>query len=282
MSGMLSLVPTPIGNLGDISVRCRETLENADFIAAEDTRVTLKLLNHLGIKKSLVSYYEHNKAAQGGKIVERILAGETCALVSDAGSPAISDPGEDLVKQCAAAGIPVCAIPGPCAAITALSISGQATGRFCFEGFLTTAKKSRREHLDSLKKERRTMIFYEAPHKLLATLTDLAEAFGGDRPISLCRELTKLHEEVVRTTLDQAVAHDTENPPKGEFVLIVAGAPAQQEESPSETDAAARVSQLIAEGVSRKDAVKQAAKELGMPKNAVYEIALKDSESINN
>ena len=266
MSGMLYLVPTPIGNLGDISVRCRETLENADFIAAEDTRVTLKLLNHLGIKKSLVSYYEHNKAAQGGKIVERILAGETCALVSDAGSPAISDPGEDLVKQCAAAGIPVCAIPGPCAAITALSISGQATGRFCFEGFLSTAKKSRREHLDSLKKERRTMIFYEAPHKLLATLTDLAEAFGGDRPISLCRELTKLHEEVVRTTLDQAVAHYTENPPKGEFVLIVAGAPAQQEESPSETDAAARVSQLIAEGVSRKDAVKQAAKELGMPK----------------
>ena len=242
----------------------------------------MKLLNHLGIKKSLVSYYEHNKAAQGGKIVERILAGETCALVSDAGSPAISDPGEDLVKQCAAAGIPVCAIPGPCAAITALSISGQATGRFCFEGFLSTAKKSRREHLDSLKKERRTMIFYEAPHKLLATLTDLAEAFGGDRPISLCRELTKLHEEVVRTTLDQAVAHYTENPPKGEFVLIVAGAPAQQEESPSETDAAARVSQLIAEGVSRKDAVKQAAKELGMPKNAVYEIALKDSESINN
>ena len=282
MSGMLYLVPTPIGNLGDISVRCRETLENADFIAAEDTRVTLKLLNHLGIKKSLVSYYEHNKAAQGGKIVERILAGETCALVSDAGSPAISDPGEDLVKQCAAAGIPVCAIPGPCPAITALSISGQATGRFCFEGFLSTAKKSRREHLDSLKKERRTMIFYEAPHKLLATLTDLAEAFGGDRPISLCRELTKLHEEVVRTTLDQAVAHYTENPPKGEFVLIVAGAPAQQEESPSETDAAARVSQLIAEGVSRKDAVKQAAKELGMPKNAVYEIALKDSESINN
>ena len=282
MSGMLYLVPTPIGNLGDISVRCRETLENADFIAAEDTRVTLKLLNHLGIKKSLVSYYEHNKAAQGGKIVERILAGETCALVSDAGSPAISDPGEDLVKQCAAAGIPVCAIPGPCAAITALSISGQATGRFCFEGFLSTAKKSRREHLDSLKKERRTMIFYEAPHKLLATLTDLAEAFGSDRPISLCRELTKLHEEVVRTTLDQAVAHYTENPPKGEFVLIVAGAPAQQEESPSETDAAARVSQLIAEGVSRKDAVKQATKELGMPKNAVYEIALKDSESINN
>ena len=282
MSAMLYLVPTPIGNLGDISLRCRETLENADFIAAEDTRVTLKLLNHLGIKKNLVSYYEHNKATQGSRIVERILAGETCALVSDAGSPAISDPGEDLVKQCAAAGIPVCAIPGPCAAITALSISGQATGRFCFEGFLSTAKKSRREHLDALKKEQRTMIFYEAPHKLLTTLTDLREVFGGDRPISLCRELTKLHEEVVRTTLAEAVTRYTETPPKGEFVLIVAGAPAEQQEAPSETDAAARVSQLIAEGISRKDAVKQTAKELGLPKNVVYDIALKGSEAEDN
>ena len=282
MSAMLYLVPTPIGNLGDISLRCRETLENADFIAAEDTRVTLKLLNHLGIKKNLVSYYEHNKAAQGSRIVERILAGETCALVSDAGSPAISDPGADLVKQCAAAGIPVCAIPGPCAAITALSISAQATGRFCFEGFLSTAKKSRREHLDALKKEQRTMIFYEAPHKLLTTLTDLREVFGGDRPISLCRELTKLHEEVVRTTLAEAVTRYTETPPKGEFVLIVAGAPAEQQEAPSETDAAARVSQLMAEGVSRKDAVKQAAKELGLPKNVVYDIALKGFDAEDN
>ncbi len=278
MSAMLYLVPTPIGNLGDISQRCRETLETADFIAAEDTRVTLKLLNHLGIKKSLVSYYEHNKAAQGSRIVERILGGETCALVSDAGSPAISDPGEDLVKQCAAAGIPVCAIPGPCAAITALSISGQATGRFCFEGFLSTAKKSRREHLESLKSEQRTMIFYEAPHKLLTTLSDMAEVFGGDRPLSLCRELTKLHEEVVRTTLSEALERYTENPPKGEFVLIVAGAKPEEKEIPSETDAAARLAELIAQGLSRKDAVKQAAKELGLSKNAVYEIALKDSE----
>ena len=214
MAGMLYLVPTPIGNLGDISVRCRETLEAADFIAAEDTRVSLKLANHLGIKKSLVSYFEHNTAFKGDKIVERILAGETCALVADAGSPAISDPGEDLVKQCAAAGITVCAIPGPCAAISALSISGQATGRFCFEGFLSTSKKSRREHLESLQKEQRTMIFYEAPHKLLSTLEDLAESFGEDRGISLCRELTKLHEEVVRTTLGEAVANYTENPPK--------------------------------------------------------------------
>ena len=277
MSAMLYLVPTPIGNLGDISARCRETLENADFIAAEDTRVTLKLLNHLGIKKSLVSYYEHNKATQGSRIVERILAGEVCALVSDAGSPAISDPGEDLVKQCAAAGIPVCAIPGPCAAITALSISGQATGRFCFEGFLSTAKKSRREHLDSLKKEQRTMIFYEAPHKLLTTLTDMAEVFGGDRPISLCRELTKLHEEVVRTTLAEAIARYTETPPKGEFVLILAGAPAEEKDTASETDALARVAQLMEQGLSRKDAVKQTAKELDLPKNVVYDLALKDA-----
>ncbi len=274
MAGMLYLVPTPIGNLGDISARCRQTLEDADFIAAEDTRVTLKLLNHLGIKKSLVSYYEHNKAFRGDKIVERILSGETCALVSDAGSPAISDPGEDLVKQCAAAGIPVCAIPGPCAAITALSISGQSTGRFCFEGFLSTAKKSRREHLDSLRTEQRTMIFYEAPHKLLSTLEDLRQAFGDDRGISLCRELTKLHEEVVRTTLGEAVARYTENPPKGEFVLIVAGAQPEEKEAPTETDAAARVAQLMQEGLSRKDAVKQAAKELGLPKNVVYDIAL--------
>ena len=193
MAGTLYLVPTPIGNLGDISIRCRETLEQADFIAAEDTRVSIKLLNHLGIKKSLVSYFEHNKAAKGEMIVERILAGETCALVSDAGSPAISDPGEELVKQCAEAGITVCAIPGPCAVITALSISGQSTGRFCFEGFLSTAKKSRKEHLDSLVGETRTMIFYEAPHKLVNTLEDMAAAFGADRPISMCRELTKLH-----------------------------------------------------------------------------------------
>ena len=278
MAGMLYLVPTPIGNLGDISTRCRETLENADFIAAEDTRVSLKLLNHLGIKKSLVSYYEHNKAFKGDKIVERILAGETCALVSDAGSPAISDPGEDLVKQCAAAGLTVTAIPGPCAAITALSISGQATGRFCFEGFLSTAKKSRREHLDSLKKETRTMIFYEAPHKLLTTLEDMAEVFGAERPISLCRELTKLHEEVVRTTLGEAIAKYTENAPKGEFVLILAGAEPETEEVPTEEDAAGYLKRLIDSGLSRKDAIKQTAKDLGLPKNVVYDLALNIEE----
>ena len=274
MAGMLYLVPTPIGNLGDISQRCRETLENADFIAAEDTRVSLKLLNHLGIKKSLVSYYEHNKAQKGNVILERILAGETCALVSDAGSPAISDPGEDLVRQCAEAGITVCAIPGPCAVITALSISGQATGRFCFEGFLSTAKKSRRDHLQALMKEQRTMIFYEAPHKLLSTLEDMADVFGNDRPISLCRELTKLHEEVVRTTLGGAVELYTSQPPKGEFVLVVAGAPAEEKEVATAEDAAQRVAQLVASGMSRKDAIKQTAKELDLPKNVVYDAAL--------
>ena len=271
---MLYLVPTPIGNLGDISLRCRQTLEQVDFIAAEDTRVTLKLLNHLGIKKSLVSYYEHNKASKGNVILERILAGESCALVSDAGSPAISDPGEDLVKQCAAAGVTVCAIPGPCAVITALSISGQSTGRFCFEGFLSTAKKSRREHLEALVTETRTMVFYEAPHKLLSTLQDMAVAFGPDRPISLCRELTKLHEEVVRTTLGEAVEKYTENPPKGEFVLVLAGSPEVKKEEATADDAAQRVAQLMEEGLSRKDAIKQVAKELDLPKNVVYDAAL--------
>ncbi len=274
MAGMLYLVPTPIGNLGDISVRCRETLEAADFIAAEDTRVTLKLLNHLGIKKSLVSYFEHNKAYKGNVILERILAGETCALVSDAGSPAISDPGEELVKQCAAAGITVCAIPGPCAVITALSISGQNTGRFCFEGFLSTAKKSRREHLESLISEQRTMIFYEAPHKLLNTLQDMAAVFGENRPISLCRELTKFHEEVVRTTLGGAIEKYTANSPKGEFVLVLAGATPEAKALPTPEDAAARVKQLMDSGISRKDAVKQTAQELNLPKNVVYDAAL--------
>ena len=274
MAGMLYLVPTPIGNLSDISIRCRETLEQADFIAAEDTRVSLKLLNHLGIKKPLISYFEHNKSLKGEMIVQRILAGETCALVSDAGSPAISDPGEELVKQCADAGITVCAIPGPCAVITALSISGQATGRFCFEGFLSTAKKSRRDHLESLANETRTMIFYEAPHKLLNTLEDMAGVFGEGRPISLCRELTKLHEEVIRTTLGGAIELYNRQPPKGEFVLVVAGAEPVQEKVATEDDAVKRVKELMDGGMSRKDAVKQTAQELRLPKNVVYDAAL--------
>ncbi len=274
MSGILYLVPTPIGNLGDISARARETLAAADFIAAEDTRVTLKLLNHLELKKPLISYYEHNKAFRGEKIVARILAGETCALVSDAGSPAISDPGEELVKQCADAGITVSAIPGPCAAITALSISGRSTGRFCFEGFLSTAKKSRREHLDSLRSETRTMIFYEAPHKLLSTLEDMAEVFGADRPVSLCRELTKLHEEVVRTTLGEAAQKYAAVPPKGEFVLVIAGAEPEKAPAAAPEDAAARVEALVDAGMSRKDAVKQTAQDFNLPRTLVYEASL--------
>ncbi len=276
MAGMLYQVPTPIGNLGDISQRCRETLENADFIAAEDTRVSLKLLNHLEIKKPLVSYYEHNRAESGPKILERILAGETCALVSDAGSPAISDPGEDLVALCAKNGVTVSAIPGPCAAITALSISGLPTGRFTFEGFLSTNKKSRLDHLNSLAGEQRTMIFYEAPHKLKNTLQDLLAAFGPARRISLCRELTKLHEEVIRTTLQGAADYYEAQDPRGEYVLVLEGAAPSAEPETTLEDALALVAEKVAQGLSRKDAVKQAAKETGFPKNALYEASLRD------
>lgn len=275
MSGMLYLVPTPIGNLGDISPRCRKTLAEADFIAAEDTRVTLKLLNYLEIKKPLVSYYEHNKNESGPRIVQRILAGETCALVSDAGSPAISDPGEDLVRLCSEADIPISAIPGPCAAISALSISGLPTGRFCFEGFLSINKKSRQEHLSGLKNETRTMIFYEAPHKLTRTLDDLAAAFGAERRISLCRELTKLHEQVVRTTLGEACALYAQTPPRGEFVLIVDGAQPVAEAALSLEDAVALALDAIAAGASKKDAVRQVAADTGFSKNLLYDAVLK-------
>ena len=275
MSGMLYLVPTPIGNLSDISDRCRKTLEEADFIAAEDTRVSLRLLNHMEIKKPLVSYYEHNKEVSGPKIVARILEGETCALVSDAGSPAISDPGEDLVRLCAEAGIPVCAIPGPCAAITALSISALPTGRFCFEGFLSTNKKSRQAHLQSLLGESRTMIFYEAPHKLKGTLKDLAGAFGEDRKISLCRELTKLHEEVLRMTLGDACAYYDAQEPRGEYVLVLEGATEVAEEALTEEAALTMVQERIDRGMSRKDAVKEVSKLTGFPKNSLYEAALR-------
>ena len=269
MSGTLYLVPTPIGNLGDVSRRCAETLAAADFIAAEDTRVSLKLLNHLEIKKPLVSYHEHNKKESGPRIVERLLAGESCALVTDAGCPAISDPGEDLVRLCAEAGVPVCAIPGPCAAITALSVSALATGRFTFEGFLPAQKKDRRARLERLKTEERTMIFYEAPHRLRETLDELCAAFGSDRPISLCRELTKLHEEVLRLRLGEAVARYAENEPRGEYVLVVAGA-AQKTEAVSLEQAVGMVRELTETGIRTKDAVRQVAEETGVSKNALY------------
>ena len=275
MSGTLYLVPTPIGNLGDISRRMAETLEQADFIAAEDTRVTVKLLNHLGLKKPMVPYHRHNTGTGGQAILDRLQAGESCALVTDAGTPAISDPGEELVARCGEAGIPVCAIPGPCALVTALAVSGQPTGRFTFEGFLAMNKKNRRAHLESLQGEERTMIFYEAPHKLAATLRDLADTFGADRPLTLCRELTKLHEEVSRTTLGQAAAWYGENAPKGEFVLVVRGAEPLPEGETSLEDGLALVDRLRGEGMSLRDAVKRAARELGLSRNELYDAAVK-------
>ena len=272
MAGTLYLVPTPIGNLGDISPRMSDALAQADFIAAEDTRVSIKLLNHLDIKKSMVTYHRHNCDSSGPAILERILAGETCALVTDAGMPAISDPGEELVALCAENGVRVECIPGPCALVTALAVSGQPTGRFTFEGFLPMNKKNRRTHLESLRGEERTMIFYEAPHKLCATLKDLAETFGPERPISLCRELSKLHEQILRTTLGEAQAYYDENAPKGEFVLVVRGAEPQEEQEVTLEDGLALVERLKSEeGLSTKDAVKRVAKELGLSRNELYD-----------
>ncbi len=279
MSGTLILVPTPIGNLGDISPRIRESLETADFIAAEDTRVSIKLLNHLGLKKQLVSYHEHNKQGSGPHILTRLLAGETCALVTDAGTPAISDPGEDLVRLCHDNGVTIRSIPGPCAAITALAMSGLPTGRFTFEGFLSVNKRSRREHLQSLLEETRTMIFYEAPHKLLITLMDLTEAFGADRPICLCRELTKLHEEAIRTTLGQALSYYQENSPRGEYVLVLQGAAPRVQEAPSMEVCLEEIAALRSSGLSLKDAVKQVSKKSGVPRNTLYDAAV---QSQNN
>ncbi|MBR2934508.1 MAG: 16S rRNA (cytidine(1402)-2'-O)-methyltransferase [Oscillospiraceae bacterium] len=274
MAGILYLVPTPIGNLGDISPRMADTMAQADFIAAEDTRVSLKLLNHLGLKKPMISYYRHNTEAGGQAVLERLLAGESCALVTDAGTPAISDPGQELVALCAAHGIEVVAIPGPCALVTALAVSGQPTDRFTFEGFLPMNKKNRKAHLDSLKGEERTMVFYEAPHKLSATLADLVGTFGAERPISLCRELSKLHEEVRRTTLGEAVNWYKENQPKGEFVLVIRGAEPIPEQEATLEDGLARVAVLREQGASLKDAVKQAARELDLSKNELYDLAL--------
>lgn len=271
MAGNLCLVPTPIGNLGDISKRAYDALAASDFIAAEDTRVTLKLLNYLELKKPLVSYYEHNKTESGKYILSRILAGENCVLVSDAGSPAISDPGEDLVRLCSENDICVTAIPGPCAAITALSISGLPTGRFAFEGFLSVNKKSRQEHLSSLRAEQRTMIFYEAPHKLRATLKDMKDVFGANRRISLCRELTKLHEEVLRMTLEDACAYYTEQEPRGEYVLILQGAAKPEPVEAKPEDSLTMALELIAGGMKKKDAVKQVSQQTGASKSALYD-----------
>ena len=270
MSGKLIVVGTPIGNLGDLSPRAAEALGAADFIAAEDTRVTLKLLNHLGLKKPLISYYEHNKREKGTLICRRILEGETCVLVSDAGMPAISDPGEDLVRQCAEAGVEVTVVPGPSAFVSALALSGLPTGRFTFEGFLSMNRKNRREHLAELQNERRTLIFYEAPHKLPATLKDLLAALG-DRRIALVRELTKVHEEVVRTTLREAAARYEVETPRGEFVLVVEGAAQSEGEEPTTLEEAVeRARRLMEGGAAASEAAKRAAAGTGHKKGEIY------------
>ncbi len=274
MAGMLYLVATPIGNLGDLSPRAVETLAGADFIAAEDTRVSVKLLNHFDIKKPLVSYHEHNRAAAGQAILTRLLGGEICALVTDAGTPAISDPGQELVALCAENGVTVQAIPGCCAAIAALAVSGLDTRRFTFEGFLPSGKKERRTALEELTGEARTMVFHEAPHRLRATLADMAEVLG-DRPVALCRELTKLHEDTVRTTLAQAAAYYAANEPRGEYVLVVAGREKQQGPQLTLEQGVERVLRLREDGMRMKDAVRQVADDTGLSRNDLYDAALK-------
>ncbi len=274
MSGTLYLVATPIGNLEDLSPRAVETLAAVDFIAAEDTRVTLKLLNHFGIKKPLASYHEHNAAAAGQAVLGRLLAGESCALVTDAGTPAISDPGEALVRLCGEHGVTVTSIPGCCAAVNALAVSGLPTGRFSFEGFLSVNKRSRREHLESLKNETRTMIFHEAPHKLRPTLADFCEAFGPERRIALCRELTKLHEEVRRCTLGEAAEYYRDHDPRGEYVLVVAGAERSKAAVLTPEEGAAQVLALVDAGQRLKDAAREVAEHTGLSKNDLYAAAL--------
>ena len=272
----LYVVGTPIGNLSDMSPRALEVLGSVDFIAAEDTRVTLKLLTHFGIKKPLISYYEHNLREKGDMIADRIAAGETCAIVTDAGMPCISDPGEDLVRICAGRGIEINVVPSPTAAMSALAISGLPTSRFSFEGFLSVTKKQRKEHLDEIKDYKRTLIFYEAPHKLKNTLEDLLEALG-DRRISLCRELTKIHEEVLRGTISDMIKYYEDKPPKGEYVLIVEGAPEKSEDTIYSIDDAAEFARSeIKAGKKASDACKEAAKKFGFNKSEIYSLVTKD------
>ena len=278
MAGKLYLVATPIGNLGDLSPRALETLERVDFIAAEDTRVSIRLLNHFSIKKPLVSYHQHNQNSAGPSVLQRLLAGESCALITDAGMPAISDPGEDLVRLCAESGVEVLAVPGCCAVVSALAVSGLPTGRFTFEGFLTTNKKNRREHLQSLMYEQRTMVFYEAPHKLRSTLADLLETFG-DRPIALCRELTKLHEETIRTTLAQAVDFYRDNEPKGEFVLVLAGAQPEEGSALTLEEGVSLVLRKRMAGLGMKEAVRQVAADTGLSRKDLCAAALRREDS---
>ena len=279
VGGVLYLVGTPIGNLSDISERAQKTLREVDFIAAEDTRNSAKLLSAYGIQKELISYHEHNKRSAGERIISRLLSGESCALVTDAGMPAISDPGEDLVRLAAESSVTVSVVPGACAAISALALSALSTGRFVFEGFLSAAAKERRERLDALKYEERTMIFYEAPHKLERTLCDMRDAFGDERRISLCRELTKLNEEVIRTTLGNAVNLLAAAEARGEYVLVVEGspvcAPDERLEALLSLSPEEHVKRYEAEGLSRMDAIKAAAKDRGISKSELYSIVNK-------
>lgn len=272
----LYVVGTPIGNLGDFSPRGLQALKDCDFIAAEDTRVTAKLLHRFGIAKAMVSYHEHNRRQSGAQILQRLLAGESCALVTDAGMPAISDPGEDLICACHEAGVPVESVPGPTAFATALALSGMPSGRFCFEGFLSVNRRSRKEHLDALEGEQRTMIFYEAPHKLPATLQELARRFG-DRPLAIVREITKLHEEVIRTDCLQAARDYAEGGLKGEIVLILAGAVPPPEEAMGLEEAAALARELIAKGAAPTEAAKRAAAASGRKKTEIYSQVMKEN-----
>lgn len=272
--GTLYLVATPIGNLGDISPRALEILRTADLIAAEDTRRTMQLLNHFGISKPLTSYHEHNKMSKGEYLISLMKDGKNIAQVSDAGTPAISDPGEDLVKMCIENDITVTSVPGPVAGINALILSGMSTRRFAFEGFLSVNKRHRREHLSAVKKDPHTLIFYEAPHKLRTTLDDMKEHFGGDRRIALVRELTKLHEDVLRTDIDGAIAHYTETAPRGEYVLVIEGASEKAQEPEeawwSSLSAAEHVEHYIKQGMGSKEAIKQTASDRGVPKRDIY------------
>lgn len=280
MSGKLFVVGTPIGNLEDMSPRGIATLENADFIAAEDTRVTLKLLNRFGIKKELISYYEHSKSSKENFILNRIAAGENCALVSDAGMPAISDPGEELVRKAREMNIETLVVPGPSAVISALAISGMPTGRFCFEGFLTMNKPGRRKHLAELVNEKRTMVFYEAPHKLVNTLKDMLETFG-ERDIALVKELTKIHETVLRTTFSEALTLYEQEPPRGEFVIIVAGAKEKEQVFTLE-DAVDLAKELMLKGESASAAARTAAKETGIKKGDIYKEISEQNKNEND
>lgn len=271
LSGTLYLVATPIGNLADLSERAIKVLSEVDFIAAEDTRNSMRLLTHLGISKPMVSYFEHNKRERGEQIAARLEGGESCALITDAGTPAISDPGEDMVALCAARNIPVTSVPGPVASITALTLSGLPTGRFTFEGFLSVNKAERRAHLSSLANETRTMLFHEAPHKLQATLDDLARTFGEERRIAICRELTKAHEEILRLTLGEAVAYYKEQSPRGEYVLVVEGAKDAVTASFWDTmDIPTHVQHYMDSGMAKMDAIKQVARDRGVAKNEIY------------